>query len=61
MGLGRRLGLARWLGMGWLGLGRMLGMRLGLGMGLEPVLGLASVLLQPVVERRRDRLRPVEG
>jgi hypothetical protein len=39
----------------------MLGMRLGLGMGLEPVLGLASVLLQPVVARRRDRLRPVEG
>jgi TM2 domain-containing membrane protein YozV len=55
------MGLARWLGLGWLGLGRMLGLRVGLGMGLEPVLGLAAVLLQPVVGRQCDHLRPLDG
>lgn len=57
MGLGSsrlELGLGRWLGMGmgWLGCRFRLGMgrlglgRLGLGRRLEPLLGLAAVLLQ---------------
>ena len=62
MGLGPswlELGLGRWLGlgMGWLGLGR-----LGLGRRLEPVLGLAVVLLQSValfVQRSARRGLPV--
>jgi hypothetical protein len=47
--------MARWLGMGrWLGLGRMLGLRLGFWLGprLESFLGLASLLVQPLVELR---------
>jgi hypothetical protein len=50
------LGLARRLGMGWLGMGWLLGLRLGMGLGLgarmESVLGLATVLFQPVVVRQ---------
>lgn len=50
------------LGLGRMGLGWMLGLRMGLGMGLESVLGLAAVLLQPVVELQLShRLRvPIE-
>lgn len=59
----RRLGLAWGLGLGWMGmgLGRMLGLRMGLGLGmgrgLEPLLGLAAVLLQSNVGRLPNELR----
>jgi hypothetical protein len=49
--MARRLGLG--LGRG-LGMGRMLGLRLGLRfwLGMGPFLGLAAVLVQPLVELR---------
>lgn len=65
LGLGRRLGLGRWLGPRlWLGMGRLGLGRLGMGRRLEPLLGLAVLLLQPLallVRRAAIRCVPIPG
>ena len=56
LGMARRLGLGMGLRRLELGLGLGMGLlRLGMGMGLEPVLVVASQLVQPVVRRLLPR------